>query len=169
MIFHLQLEFYGYLQIWACHDSTHRFCDVYKLWKLWFFSWKFVIEMGPEFKIRSETCSTKALCCQNLYIIKKESLRDKQKYSQSGSVVRILFWRLWVPGSQNYFILQLHLPPLVILIKLSTICSTAKELCTYFCCVFCSHYVIFLYDAFICIFQDYITVWVNYVVVPVPM
>ena len=46
------------------------------------------------FKIRSETCRTEAQFCQNLYMIKKDSLPDRPKFCRSGSAVRHLFWRL---------------------------------------------------------------------------
>ena len=46
------------------------------------------------FKIWSETCRTEAQFCQNLYMIKKETLPDRPKFCQSGSAVRHLFWRL---------------------------------------------------------------------------
>ena len=46
------------------------------------------------FKIRSETCRTEAQFCQNLYMIKKESLPDRPKFCWSMSAVRHLFWRL---------------------------------------------------------------------------
>ena len=46
------------------------------------------------FKIRSETCRTEAQFCQNLYMIKKESLPDQHKFCWSGSAVQHLFWRL---------------------------------------------------------------------------
>ena len=46
------------------------------------------------FKIRSETCRTEAQFCQNLYMVKRESVLDRTKFCQLGSVVRLLFWRL---------------------------------------------------------------------------
>ena len=46
------------------------------------------------FKIRSETCLTEAQFCQNLYLIKKESLPNRPKFCRSGSSVQHLFWRL---------------------------------------------------------------------------
>ena len=46
------------------------------------------------FKIRSETCRTEAQFCQNLYMIKKESLPDRPQFCWSGSTVWHLFWRL---------------------------------------------------------------------------
>ena len=46
------------------------------------------------------TCQTEAQFWQNLYMTKKESLPDRQKFCQSGSAVRHLFWRLqWVEVS----------------------------------------------------------------------
>ena len=51
--------------------------------------------MAPTvFKTRSETCRSEAQFCQNLYMIKKESLPDRHKFCRSGSAVRHLFWRL---------------------------------------------------------------------------
>ena len=50
------------------------------------------------FKIRSETCRTKAQFCENLYMIKKESLPDRPKFCRSMSAVRHLFWRLQEPA-----------------------------------------------------------------------
>ena len=44
------------------------------------------------FEIRSETCRTEAQFCQNLYVIKKESLSDQPKLYRSGSAVQHLFW-----------------------------------------------------------------------------
>ena len=52
------------------------------------------IKEFPVFKIRSETCQTKAQFCQNLYMIKKESLPDRPQFCRSGSAVWHLFWRL---------------------------------------------------------------------------
>ena len=46
------------------------------------------------FKIRSETFRTERQFCQNLYMIKRESLQDRPKFCPSGSAVRHLFWRL---------------------------------------------------------------------------
>ena len=43
------------------------------------------------FKIRSETSQTEAQYCQNLYMIKKESLPDRPKFCRSMSAVRHLF------------------------------------------------------------------------------
>ena len=48
----------------------------------------------PVIKIISETCWTEAQFCQNLYMIKKESLPDQPKFCRSGSTVWHLFWRL---------------------------------------------------------------------------
>ena len=46
------------------------------------------------FKIRSETCRTKAQFFPNLYVVKKESLPDRPQFCWSGSTVWRLFWRL---------------------------------------------------------------------------
>ena len=46
------------------------------------------------FKIRSETCRNETQFCENLYMIKKESLPDRHKFCRSISAVRHLFWRL---------------------------------------------------------------------------
>ena len=46
------------------------------------------------FKIRSETCRTKAQFCQNFYMIKKENLPDRPEFCRSRSTVQHLFWRL---------------------------------------------------------------------------
>ena len=51
-------------------------------------------DFDPVFKIRSETCLTEAQFCQNLYLIKKESLPNRPKFCRSGSSVQHLFWRL---------------------------------------------------------------------------
>ena len=57
--------------------------------------WMFYPLTAAVFKIRSESCRTKAqLFCQNLYMMKKESLPDRPKFCRSGSVVRHLFWKL---------------------------------------------------------------------------
>ena len=48
------------------------------------------------FKITSESCRSEAQFCQNLYMIKKESLPDQPKFCWSGSAVRHLFWRLHI-------------------------------------------------------------------------
>ena len=64
------------------------FSSSFSLNKLWHF--------GTVFKIRSETCRTKAQFCQNLYMIKKESLPDRPKFCGSASAVRHLFWRLLI-------------------------------------------------------------------------
>ena len=64
------------------------FSSPFSLNKLWHF--------GTVFKIRSETCRTKAQFCQNLYMIKKESLPDRPKFCGSASAVRHLFWRLLI-------------------------------------------------------------------------
>ena len=60
--------------------------------QIWSFEPKSV--MQAVFKIRSETCRTEAQFCQNLYMIKKESLPDRPKFCRSMSAVRYLFWRL---------------------------------------------------------------------------
>ena len=56
------------------------------------------------FKIRSETCRTEAQFCQNLYMIKKESLPDRPKFCRSMSAVRHLFWRLLIVSIQQALI-----------------------------------------------------------------
>ena len=43
------------------------------------------------------SCQTGGQFSQNLFIITKESLLDRPKFCQSGSVVRHLFWRLFWP------------------------------------------------------------------------
>ena len=53
-----------------------------------------MLPISPVFKIRSETCQTEAKFCQNLYMIKKESLPDQPKFCRSGSAVWHLFSRL---------------------------------------------------------------------------
>ena len=52
--------------------------------------------MTSVFKIRAETCRTEAQFCQNVYMIKNESLPDWPKFCLSGSAVQHLFWRLWL-------------------------------------------------------------------------
>ena len=67
-------------------------------------TWHSASATDAVFKIRSETCRTEAQFCQNLYMIKKESLSDRPKFCRSMSAVRHLFWRLlmtWHPASTN--------------------------------------------------------------------
>ena len=54
---------------------------------------KGLAEPNTALKIRFETCRTEAQFCQDLYMVKKDSLPNWPRFCQSGSPVRHLFWR----------------------------------------------------------------------------
>ena len=70
-----------------------QYSIIYNMICLWIFDHSHYTRYSV-FKIKSETCQTKAQFCQNLYMVKNESLPDRPKFCRSGSAVRHLFWRL---------------------------------------------------------------------------
>ena len=70
---------------------------IFKAWGLPLSCWPVSLEARHTytiFKLKSETCQTKAQFCPNLDMIKKKSLPDWPKFCRSGSTVWHLFWRL---------------------------------------------------------------------------
>ena len=80
-------------------------------------------EYSTFFKIRSETYRTEAQFCQNLYMVKKESLLDWPKFCQSGSAVWHLFWRLIAKQLES----RKALPKIYKLLPIETIHSTINS------------------------------------------